>query len=84
LVLFFGGIELYGPGYPHWRHIVMILIDVAIAVIAAQQSAWLVVALLAFLAEQLTVNGLGLTSFLVLIAAIAAGRENWNRRTAGN
>ena len=71
LVLLAGGIELYGPGYPAWRHAVMAVVDALIACIAVWRPAWLIVALPAFLAEQVLVNGVGLTPVVVLIAWMA-------------
>src|SRR4051794_16373496 len=61
------GIELYGPDYPVWRHVVMALVDASIAWIALRLTPWLVFALLAFLAEQLLVHRrIGTTSGFVL------------------
>lgn len=80
-VLLAGGIELYGQGYPAWRHVVMALVDASIVWIALRLTPWLVFALLAFLAEQLFVNRrFETTSGLVLVAAILAGWDRWSRR----
>jgi len=73
------GIALYGPGYPAWRHVVMAVIDGSIAWIAVRRPGWLVVVLLAFVAEQLAVNGIGLTP---IFALTAAGWVAWDGRAA--
>ena len=65
------GIELYGPGYPAWRHVVMAAVDAAIACIVVWRPAWLIVVLPTLITEQLLVNGIGLTPAVVLIAWIA-------------
>jgi hypothetical protein len=78
--LFMSGIELYGPGYPWWRHLVMAALDAAVAWIALRRTTWLVFALLAYVAEQIAVNGLKPTGVLIVVAALLAGRERWGAR----
>jgi len=65
------GILLYGPTYPAWRHVVMATVDGAISWIGFRHPVWLLVALPAWVAEQLVVNGFGVEP-AVVIAAIAA------------
>ena len=74
------GIELYGPDYPPWRHVVFTVVDASIALIAVRRPRWLVFALVAFLVEQVRAHGVQPTSVLVAIAAIAAGVERWRSR----
>jgi len=47
-----GGIQLYGPAYPGWRHVVMATVDGAIAWVALKWPRGLFVALPAWIAEQ--------------------------------
>jgi hypothetical protein len=74
LLLLFG-IELYGPAYPQWRHVVFVSIDASIAWLAARHSKWLVFALVAFLADQIWEHGVEPVAVLVMMAALAAGVE---------
>jgi len=55
LMLF--GVELYGAGYPAWRHAAFVLADALIAYLAFRRPERLFVPLLAFLIEQVAVNG---------------------------
>jgi hypothetical protein len=67
--------ELYGPGYPQWRHVLFASIDASIAWLAVRHSKWLVFALVAFLADQILEHGVGPIAVLVMMAALAAGVE---------
>lgn len=75
--LLLGGITLYGPTYRAWRHVAMISIDVAMVWIALRFARWLAFALLAFLIEQLVVNGIGTTAVFAAVAFVFAAREKW-------
>jgi hypothetical protein len=75
--LLFLGITLYGPTYPAWRHVVMIVVDLTMVWMALRFVRWLVFALVAFLAEQLVVTGLGITTIFVAVALVFAARERW-------
>jgi hypothetical protein len=77
LVLLGWGVELYGRGYPAWRHAVMATVDAMIASTAIWRPAWLAFVLPAFIAEQLLVNGMGWTPVVVLIAWIAVCVERF-------
>lgn len=70
-VLLFFGVPLFPPPYPAWRHAVMSLADAGIVWIAVKRPALLIPALVAFLVEQLVVNG----PFVWREAA--AGRAAW-------
>ena len=74
LLLFFR-IELYGPGYPHWRHAVFALIDASISWLALRRPEWLVFGLVAFLADQIWEHGVETITLLVMLAALAVGLE---------
>jgi hypothetical protein len=78
-LLLFGGIALYGPQYPAWRHAAMALVDAAMVWLAIRRTSWLVFGLLGFLIEQLLVNGWGPTPAFVLVALVWAGYETWIR-----
>jgi hypothetical protein len=51
------GVELYGPGYPAWRHAAFTVADAFIAWVALRHPHRLFFALLAFSIEQLATNG---------------------------
>ena len=68
-------IELYGPGYPQWRHVVFASIDASIAWLAVRHSKWLVFALVAFLADQIWEHGVEPVAVLVMMAVLATGLE---------
>jgi hypothetical protein len=74
LLLFFR-IELYGPGYPHWRHAVFALIDASIVWLAVRRPEWLVFALVAFLTDQIWEHGVQTITVLVMLAVLAVGLE---------
>ena len=75
LLLLAWGIAWYGPAYPAWRHATMAVVDASIACVAIWKPAWLRFVLPAFAAEQVLVNGFGLTSAVVLVATVAVWRE---------
>ena len=73
------GIQWKGPGYPAWRHVVMVMVDLSIVWIAMRRQSWLVFALLGFLVEQVIVNGvhLEITLVFVLLAIVVTAWEKW-------
>ncbi|HVG54315.1 MAG TPA: hypothetical protein VM846_07810 [Vicinamibacterales bacterium] len=81
-ILIWFGVDLYGPGYPAWRHAAMALVDVSIAWVAVHHSRWLFVALPAWAAEQALVNGIGFFSMAALVAVAALVWERWCRGRA--
>ena len=83
LMLF--GVDLYGPGYPAWRHAVMATIDASVAWLGWRQQRWLFVALPAWAAEQTLVNGFGVFPVVALIGVVALTWERWRstRQRAG-
>jgi hypothetical protein len=76
-VLLFWGFEVYGPGYPGWRHVTFSLIDAAIACIAWQVPRWLVFPLVFFAIDQAIEHGVTPVVMLVTIAAAFAAHERW-------
>jgi hypothetical protein len=82
-------IELYGAGYPAWRHAAFTVADASIAWIAVRRPDWLFFPLLAFFLEQGATHGIqawhqwtskgqipwgtGVMLLLFLSATVAAG-----------
>ena len=81
-ILIWFGVDLYGPGYPAWRHAAMALVDVSIAWVAVHHPRWLFVALPAWAAEQALVNGFGFFSSVALVGVAAVAWERWCRGRA--
>jgi hypothetical protein len=65
-------IEIYGAGYPPWRHPTLAIVDALIGLIAFRRPRWLMPALLAFLAEQILTNGVP-----AFVAWRETGRVRW-------
>jgi hypothetical protein len=80
-LLLWRGIQLYGPAYPGWRHVVMATVDGAIAWVALKWPRGLFVALPAWIAEQWLVNGFGPITAVVAVAVAGLVWERW--RSAG-
>jgi hypothetical protein len=76
-VLLWWGFEIYGPGYPSWRHAAFALIDAAIACVAWQWPKWLVFPLAAFALDQLIEHGVTPVFVLVMIAVAFAIHGRW-------
>jgi len=76
------GVDLYGPGYPAWRHAVMAIVDASIAWTAMRHPRWLFVALPAWAAEQALVNGFGFFPIAALVAVAGLAWEQWCRGRA--
>jgi hypothetical protein len=71
------GVDLYGPDYPAWRHVVMALVDASVAWVALRRHGWLFLALPIWAAEQALVNGLGFFPVIALAGVVALACERW-------
>jgi hypothetical protein len=80
LLLMGFGIELYGAGYPPWRHVVFVVVDAVVAWISARRPSVRVFPLAAFCVDQIVEHGVRPVGVLVFVSVVAAVAERWPRR----
>jgi hypothetical protein len=79
LLLMGFGIELYGAGYPPWRHVVFVVVDALVAWISARRSSVRVFPLAAFCVDQIAEHGVRPVGVLVFVSVAVAVAERWPR-----